>query len=154
MALTDFAVCSNRFSGTLPSEAPRRWYYLAYLEVSDNLFQGSMPQIPSLYLTSVLFGQNVMTGSIPESIFGGTRLSEESGWFVSTGMLHEGTIPQTLSRSLSRYLWLALGHGLRGTFPSLHRRGTFQCLSIWQNSLEGELPNFRSFGLCETSTFL
>eukprot|EP00971_Amphidinium_carterae_P066179 1310845-Amphidinium_carterae.1 len=53
-------------------------------------------------------------------------------------MLHEGTIPDSASRMTMSEIMMSFGHGLRGILPSIP--GTMSLLSLWENGLEGDLP--------------
>eukprot|EP00971_Amphidinium_carterae_P210806 4183071-Amphidinium_carterae.1 len=64
-------------------------------------------------------------------------------------MLHQGTIPNTASRMTTAEIIVSLGHGLRGSLPSIP--GTVFLLSLWENDLEGHLHELR---LIENGTLL
>eukprot|EP00971_Amphidinium_carterae_P190490 3780486-Amphidinium_carterae.1 len=54
-------------------------------------------------------------------------------------LLHEGTIPKSASKLTMADITISLGHGLRGSLPSIP--GTLGWLSLWENGLEGHLPD-------------
>eukprot|EP00971_Amphidinium_carterae_P046046 906013-Amphidinium_carterae.1 len=54
------------------------------------------------------------------------------------GMFHEGAIPDSASRITISDIMLNLGHGMRGLLPRMP--GTMSHLSLWENGLEGHLP--------------
>eukprot|EP00971_Amphidinium_carterae_P333923 6468947-Amphidinium_carterae.1 len=56
----------------------------------------------------------------------------------ASGMVHEGTIPESASRMTMAEIILSFGHGLKGLLPSIP--GTVLLLSLCDNSLEGHLP--------------
>eukprot|EP00971_Amphidinium_carterae_P034544 680022-Amphidinium_carterae.1 len=73
--------------------------------------------------------------------------SERQTWFCrlfwvacpwAEALLHEGTIPESASRLTTTYITMSFGHGLTGLLPSIS--GTVIVLSLWENSLEGYLP--------------
>eukprot|EP00971_Amphidinium_carterae_P132459 2623498-Amphidinium_carterae.1 len=53
-------------------------------------------------------------------------------------MLHAGTIPASASRMTMKEIIVSFGHGLTGLLPGIP--GTITLLSLWENSLEGHLP--------------
>eukprot|EP00971_Amphidinium_carterae_P088817 1757629-Amphidinium_carterae.2 len=64
------------------------------------------------------------------------------------GTLHEGTIPDSAGRMTMAKIIASFGHGLTGLLPSL---GTVFLLSVWENWLEGHLPDLH---MLENSTLL
>eukprot|EP00971_Amphidinium_carterae_P310878 6178077-Amphidinium_carterae.1 len=64
-------------------------------------------------------------------------------------MLHAGTIPESASRMSFLRIVVSLGQGLTGLLPSIP--GTVSLLSIWENSLQGRLPELH---LLKKSTLL
>eukprot|EP00971_Amphidinium_carterae_P166742 3304348-Amphidinium_carterae.1 len=55
-------------------------------------------------------------------------------------LLLEGTIPESATRLTMADIIISLGHGLRGWLPTIP--GTVGLLSLWENGLEGHLPEF------------
>eukprot|EP00971_Amphidinium_carterae_P242641 4817786-Amphidinium_carterae.1 len=53
-------------------------------------------------------------------------------------MHHEGTIPDSATRMTMSNIVMSLGHGLRGQLPRM--LATLPLLSLWENGLEGHLP--------------
>eukprot|EP00971_Amphidinium_carterae_P082127 1624511-Amphidinium_carterae.1 len=64
-------------------------------------------------------------------------------------LLHEGAIPESASRLTMADITISLGHGLRGLLPSIS--GTVGLLSLWENGLEGHIPELH---MNHTSTLL
>eukprot|EP00971_Amphidinium_carterae_P089163 1764555-Amphidinium_carterae.1 len=65
------------------------------------------------------------------------------------GMFHAGTIPESAGRMTVAEIIACFGHGLRGLLPSF--LGTVFLLNLWDNGLEGHLPNLH---MMENSTLL
>eukprot|EP00971_Amphidinium_carterae_P318908 6339317-Amphidinium_carterae.1 len=64
-------------------------------------------------------------------------------------LLHEGSIPTSASRLTMEDIIIGFGHGLKGLLPSVS--GTVRLLSVWENGLEGHLPELH---MNQTSTLL
>eukprot|EP00971_Amphidinium_carterae_P247302 4911185-Amphidinium_carterae.1 len=62
---------------------------------------------------------------------------------------HEGAIPGSASRLTMADITISFGHGLRGLLPGIP--GTIGLLSLWENALEGHLPQLH---MNHTSTLL
>ena len=88
----------NHLSGNIPSELSS----LSELEVifsDNNRFTGEIPELPSqTNLVSLVLGRNYLTGQIPESIWGLSKLVELS---ISFNYL-SGTISNSISGECCR----------------------------------------------------
>eukprot|EP00971_Amphidinium_carterae_P231240 4588900-Amphidinium_carterae.1 len=127
-------VAVNHFAGALPF-AMQGCSLHQFVYLSDNYFEGTIPTWISPYIL-VLHG-NPLAGTIPPQILYGETFHGLKV-IVASGMHHEGTIPACASRMSIPLTSLAFGHGLRGPLPSIP--GTVELLSVWQNSLQGHLP--------------
>eukprot|EP00971_Amphidinium_carterae_P058823 1162913-Amphidinium_carterae.1 len=61
-------------------------------------------------------------------------------------MFHEGTIPASANRMTLVEITVSFGHGLRGLLPNI--LGTLSLLSLWENGLEGHLPELHMIENC------
>eukprot|EP00971_Amphidinium_carterae_P194722 3864289-Amphidinium_carterae.1 len=147
-AAKDLVKCmlnANSFSGALP-DAMLSSLGLTFFLVQDNLFQGALPAVASMW--SLLFydvSHNLLTGTVPQ----GVGAQPELRIFMSAGVQHEGTIPASVSRTLSAaspraiyFTAFSYGHGLRGSLPRLAGVHSLMTLSVWGNELEGRLHDF------------
>eukprot|EP00971_Amphidinium_carterae_P008822 174082-Amphidinium_carterae.1 len=116
-------------------EFPNLHFFLA----NNNLLQGALPALASPTLVLALANQNAMSGSIPPSLLGSA--SRHFQGLGASGLAHEGSIPSSATRMTHTDLLLIFGQGLRGVLPKIP--GTFFAASLWQNSLNGQLPELR-----------
>eukprot|EP00971_Amphidinium_carterae_P185927 3691102-Amphidinium_carterae.1 len=86
---------------------------------------------------ALFISHNHLAGSIPQQLLGGWDPLQKA--VVANQLLLEGTIPESASRMTVAEIILSFGHGLRGLLPSI--QGTVTVLSLWENSLEGHLPD-------------
>eukprot|EP00971_Amphidinium_carterae_P081623 1614643-Amphidinium_carterae.1 len=113
MGMKEFYLASNRFQGKLPVEGMRGMTALNHfwlnrngfegmlaaevlchprlmnVILSDNHFEGSLPEVSPFTLT-LMANQNILAGTVPAAFLGST--------FGVSGMIHEGTLPMSLSR--------------------------------------------------------
>eukprot|EP00971_Amphidinium_carterae_P260585 5170151-Amphidinium_carterae.1 len=131
MSLKAVDLASNSLAGTLPQRLCS-WTTLRIFTVWKNHFEGS---IPSFRSEAMFVHHNRFEGSLAQQHF--ESRDHRSKVVVASEVLHEGTIPATLSRMTITKIHVALGHGLSGPLPSIP--GTVSLLSVWQNGLNGNL---------------
>eukprot|EP00971_Amphidinium_carterae_P037319 733613-Amphidinium_carterae.1 len=140
-----FDVSSNFLAGLLPEEGLATFTDLYLWAIALNSFSGVLPVVNA---EVVIFDQNYLQGTIPSmpalymfvqrNLFAGSLPQIMQNTFVSSGSLHEGTMPASLSRLSANDPTLVFGHGLAGTWPQVP--GTLYVLSLPQNALQGHLP--------------
>jgi len=55
----------NLLSGTIPSYANPQWD-IAYFILNNNMFTGTLPDMPNIYMVEMDFSNNFLTGTIPK----------------------------------------------------------------------------------------
>jgi len=145
--LVQLGISMNRLSGTLP-QAVLRNAGMQQIHANDNYLQGGLPT-PSEDLEVYFICSNLLAGTIPDFVSRRFRV------VMFGGMVHEGSMPMTLSRMKVVHSALVLGQGLRGLLPKIVT--THWVLSVFDNGLEGHLPDLfmanYSMLLCHSNYF-
>jgi hypothetical protein len=143
LALRDFDISFNNFSGTLPnSDAWSSLNSLFSFNVQGNQFSGQIPDaIGSLLSNDINLSSNKLQGTIPESLF---KIAALNSLSLANNKLN-GTLPDTFN-SLREFYELDLQFNeLTGTLPqSLTTLKFLKTLKLNSNHFEGDIPPLSS----------
>ncbi|KAL2532448.1 Leucine-rich repeat (LRR) family protein [Abeliophyllum distichum] len=135
--LTELALDSANYSGSL-SNVSWNLPYLQNFDVSNNFFNGSVPESFSQLtrLQRLGLSSNSLSGSLPDSLGSLSNLEE---MYLDNNKL-EGTIPLSFN-GLKNLKRLELqGNGLSGDFPELTQLSNLNFLDASDNAVSGNLP--------------
>ncbi|CAH1448505.1 unnamed protein product [Lactuca virosa] len=130
---------NNSFTGELPAVGWSKMTALRLLDISMNLFTGSVPEeLCSLQLESLNVYENELGGNFPEIISNSSNLYE----LRLFGNRFSGSLPKNLGKN-SPLTWLDVSNNLfSGEIPAtLCERGALEELLMIHNSFSGEIPS-------------
>ncbi|KAG8383396.1 hypothetical protein BUALT_Bualt04G0008100 [Buddleja alternifolia] len=136
--LTELALDSPGYSGSLSSLPFNHLPYLQNLDLSNNNFTGSIPDSlsNSTRLSRLALSHNSLTGSIPGSLGSISTLQE---LYLDNNML-TGSVPFDLNGLINLKRLELQGNRLSGEFPQLSQLGNLNFLDVSENVISGELP--------------
>ncbi|XP_071714800.1 uncharacterized protein [Rutidosis leptorrhynchoides] len=129
---------NNSLSGELPKTGWSRMTSLRLLDISMNLFTGTVPEeLCSLQLESLNLYENELGGKFPEIISNSSNLYE----LRLFGNRFSGTLPKELGIN-SPLIWIDVSNNLfSGEIPvSLCEKGKLEEILMIHNSFSGQIP--------------
>lgn len=137
---------NNSLTGELPTVGWSKMTALRLLDISMNLFTGSVPdELCSLQLESLHLYENEFGGKFPEIISNSSNLND----LKLFGNRFSGSLPKDLGKN-SPLTWVDVSNNLfSGEIPAtLCENGVLEELLMIHNSFSGEIP--ASFGKCRS----
>ncbi|KAF4371667.1 hypothetical protein F8388_008607 [Cannabis sativa] len=167
LALKHLDISGNRFSGDV-ARALSSCRNLAFLNLTINLFEGPVPNVPMENLQFLLLADNKFSGGIPESLFDSCSTLLELDLSVNelVGMIPDsltscsslesfdvsknnfsGELPMAIFMKLPKLKSLALSHNrfFGKLSDSLSNLPSLESLDLSSNNFSGYIP----VGLCE-----
>ncbi|KAL6583245.1 hypothetical protein OROMI_005323 [Orobanche minor] len=145
--VTELALDSPGYSGSLAAVSWAGVPYLQILDVSNNGFAGRIPDSFSRLtrLKRLGLSRNSLSGSVPASLGSLAGLEE---MYLDSNLL-TGTIPLSFN-GLKNLKRLGIqGNQLSGGFPDLSQLGSLEYLDAGDNAISGEIPAYLPPSLIE-----